>query len=307
MNKTIIAVFCYKRATKLKASVEALLKNPECSSMDIIFFSDGNKNENDQEGVLQTRAFINSITGFRNVYKHFRERNLSTGPNFELGLSYLCNNYDQFIAIEDDLVVSPNCIRYLLDALIYYKHQKSVFCITGFCFPLAVQNYPYDTVVYKRFCSYGWASWSERVRKVIWDKEELSNIIKNSPDFKKRLNNEGYDLHRMLMKQIKGEISTWDIQMQVHVAENRLKVIYPVVSKVANIGFDQESTNTFGVDYLKTPLDLGIKREFNFVDQDIIIPSLQKQLKKPYKFGALVTRKIVNTTIGLAYKLKRTK
>lgn len=297
MENTIIAVFCYKRAAKLKTSMEALLKNPDCASMDIIFFCDGHKGEHDRQGVEETRAYINSITGFRNVIKHFRERNISTGPNFHAGITYLCNNYDQFIVIEDDLVVTPNYISYMLQALAFYKEQKSVFCITGYCFPLKVKDYPYDTIICNRFCSYGWASWSSRIKNVIWDKKELSQLMKTSPRFKSRLNREGLDLYRMLVKQINGEISTWDIQMQVHVAENKLDVVYPIISKGKNIGFDHESTNTFGIDYLKTPQDSGEKRKFRFCNVDIIEPALQQQLRKPYGLTALATRKIINTVI----------
>ena len=132
--KTIVAIFCYKRAAKLKASVEALLKNPECSEMDVVFFSDGAKSEKDLPGVMATREYINSITGFRAVYKHFREKNLSTGPNFQQGITWLCENYDRFLVVEDDLVVTPNYIRYMLDALAFYENDKDVFCISGFAF-----------------------------------------------------------------------------------------------------------------------------------------------------------------------------
>lgn len=304
-NSTIIAIFCYKRAQKLKTCIEALLKNPECKNLDIIFFSDGYKNETDKAGVLETRAYINSITGFKKVHKEFREVNFSTGPNFREGLTYLSNNYEQFIVVEDDLVVSPNYLSYMIEGLSFYKDQKSVFCITGYCFPLNVSNYKYDTVMYKRFCSYGWATWSYKVKHVTWDLTELNNLIKTSPNFKKRLNSEGFDLFRMLVKQIKGKISTWDIQLQVHVAENKLKVVYPVLSKVKNIGFDTESTNTFGFDYLKTPVDLGEKKIFNFCDANSIEPVIQQQLKRPYALKALVTRKIINTFIKVTSQVKR--
>jgi hypothetical protein len=298
-DKTIIGVFCYKRAGKLKASVEALLRNPEAASMDIIFFCDGHKGEHDRQGVEETRAYINSLTGFRNIYKHFRERNLSTGPNFKAGLTHLFTNYDQFIVVEDDLVVSPNYISYMLQALEYYRNNPSVFCVTGYCFPLKKKSYPFDTTMHNRFCSYGWASWSDRVSKVIWDANELYRLTQHSPGFKRRLNSEGWDLYRMLLKQLNGKISTWDIQMQVHVSENAMKVAYPVVSKATNIGFDNESTNTFGIDYLKTPLDDGSKRQFNFCPADAVDPSLKKQLKKPYGLKALATRKMINTVIKL--------
>ena len=306
MNKsTIIAVFCYKRANKLKLCIEALLKNPECSSMDIIFFCDGFKSERDKDGVLEVREYIKSITGFRKVYKHFRSTNLSTGPNFRKGLTYLSENYEQFIVVEDDLVVSPNYLSYMLSGLSFYKEQKTVFSITGFCFPLSLNDYTYDTVIYKRFCSYGWASWSNRTKGVIWDADKLDNLIKTSPNFKKRLNAEGFDLFRMLDKQIKGVISTWDIQMQVHVAENRLKVVYPVISKVTNIGFDTESTNTFGINYLKTPMDIGLNRKFHFCNENVVEDVLEKQLKKPYGLQALVTRKIINTFIKVTSQVKK--
>jgi hypothetical protein len=299
IDNTIIAVFCYKRAAKLKASMEALLKNPECASMDVIFFCDGPKGEHDKKGVEDTRAYINSLTGFRNVYKHFREKNISTGPNFQKGLTHLYQNFEQFIVIEDDLVVSPNYITYMLQALEHYRKSSNVFCVTGFCFPLKKKDYVFDTTIHNRFCSYGWASWAERVNKVTWDPNELYRMTKTSPDFKSRLNSEGWDLYRMLMKQLDGTISTWDIQMQVHVSENRMKVVYPVVSKATNIGFDQESTNTFGVDYLKTPLDDGSQRVFNFCPVDQVDLSLRKQLKKPYGLKALATRKMINTVIKL--------
>ena len=301
---TAIGVFCYKRAEKLKTSMEALLKNPECASLDIIFFADGYKNENDKPGVEATRNYIDSITGFKNIYKHFRERNYSTGPNFFEGLTYLSRHYNQFIIVEDDLVVTPNYISYMLAALDFYRDEKSVFCITGYVFPLNLRNYDYDTIVYKRFCSYGWSCWSNRMRQIAWHTDELINLIQSTPNFKNRLNKEGFDLYRMLKKQINGTISTWDIQMQVHVAKHDFNIVYPVISKAKNIGFDNQSTNTFGIDYLKTPQDNGVQRIFNFCNAEEAIPSLQKQIKKPYGLKALVTRKLINSLIKVSSRVQ---
>lgn len=302
---TAIGVFCYKRAEKLKASVEALLKNPECPDLDIIFFCDGYKNENDKKGVSDTRKYIDSVKGFKNVYKHFRSKNVSTGPNFFKGLSYISTQYDQFIIVEDDLVVTPNYISYMLAGLDFYRREKSVFCITGFVFPLKIDNYSYDSIIYKRFCSYGWSCWSDRMKNIAWHKQELNNVIKSSRGFKRRLNEEGFDLYRMLKKQISGKISTWDIQMQVHVAKHDLRIVYPVISKAKNIGFDNQSTNTFGIDYLKTPQDDGSKRNFNLCSVKEEVSSLQEQIKKPYGLKALVTRKIINSFIKASSDIKK--
>ena len=299
MEQTAIGVFCYKRASKLKASMEALLENPECKNLEVVFFSDGFKGEHDKQGVLETRDYINSLSGFKRIHKHFREKNYATGLNFETGLKFLCDNYKQFIIVEDDLVVTSNYVSYLLQALDFYRNEESVFCVTGFCFPLHLNDYKYDTIVYKRFCSYGWASWSDRVKDVMWSKAELTELINYKPQFKQTLNHEGMDLFRMLKKQIDGTISTWDIQMQVHVARHQMKVIYPIISKAKNIGFDNESTNTFGIDYLQTPQDTSGNHSFNFCSINNIVPQLQKQLKKPYGLKALAQRKVINTIIKL--------
>ncbi|SER84545.1 glycosyltransferase [Pedobacter rhizosphaerae] len=304
-NSIIIGVFCYNRASKLKRCMEALLTNPECSEMDIIFFSDGPKKGADPKPVAEVRDYIDGLKGFKSVTKHYREENLSTGPNFRAGLTYLSNHYERFIIVEDDLIVSSNYIKFLSDALEFYQHDLSVFCVTAYVFPVNYQDYPYDTIVYKRFCSYGWAGWGNRLPAVIWEETALKQLMKNSPNFKSRLNAEGHDLVRMLKKQIKGKISTWDIQMQVHVAENRLKVIYPTLSKVSNIGFDEESTNTSGVNYLISPLDPGNQRTFNFSPASNIIPDLQRQIKAPYAYKTLVIRKLRNEFIKLSNRIAK--
>ena len=302
-DKTIIAVFCYKRAAKLQRSIEALLKNPECAGMEVVFFCDGPKGEQDYMGVMQTRHYIDNLTGFKQIHKQYREKNISTGPNFQQGITWLCNNYDRFIVVEDDLVVSPNYISYLLQALNFYHEEASVFCITGFCFPLQLKDYQYHTTMHTRFCSYGWASWSNKVKHVQWSKESLKDKL-SSAGFTSALNEEGKDLSRMVVKQVNGTISTWDIQMQVHVASYRLKVVYPILSKTYNIGFDQESTNTFGIDYLKTIVDEGTNNSFSFCPADLIVLSLQSQLRKPYSFPALASRKIINTFIKYTNKIR---
>ena len=85
------------------------------------------KGEKDKHGVLETREYINSLTGFKQIHKHFRERNYATGLNFETGLKFMCDNYEQFIIVEDDLVVTSNYVSFLLNALDFYKDEKICF------------------------------------------------------------------------------------------------------------------------------------------------------------------------------------
>ena len=283
--------------------MEALLKNPECKDLEVFFFCDGYKGERDKEAVLETRQYIDSLSGFKKIHKHYREKNYTTGPNFHAALTFLSNNYERFMIVEDDVVVSPNFVKYMLAGLTFYNADTDVFALSGYSFPLQLNGYQYDSIVHRRFSSYGWASWGDRVSKVKWDATSLQNYINTIPHFKSILNSEGMDLYRMIKKEISGKISTWDIQMQVHVAINKMYVIYPVISKTSNIGFDNESTNTFGVDYLQTNVDDGTKRAFKFCATDVKNKSLINQLKKPYGFPALATRKVINELIKFRNKV----
>lgn len=192
MTKRIIAVFCYKRANKLKQCIDALLTNPEFKDMVIVFLSDGFNGNNDRVGVLETRDCIDSIKGFRRVIKHYRDRNLSTGPNFRAGLNFLSTNYGGFVVVENDLLC------YLLPDLEFYRNHRNVFCVIGYVYLVTQGDYFYDTIVYERFCSYGWAGWSNRFNNIIWEESELDHLRKTSQGFKTRLNREGRDLTRML-------------------------------------------------------------------------------------------------------------
>ena len=304
-QQTAIAVFCFNRASKLHESMQALLANPEVAGMDVVFFCDGPRHERDEPGVQAVRTYIDGLTGFGKVIRKFRPKNLSTGPNFQEGITWMSRQYQQFIVVEDDLVVTPNYIRYMLDALQFYQAEQGIFCISGFAFPLRTHDYAYDTAMHTRFCSYGWAIWSNRVESIRFGRKDLQDMVEHSPGFRDRLNREGRDLYRMLKKQISGAISTWDIQMQVHVAEHQLKVVYPVISKTHNIGFDNESTNTFGVDYLKTVTDPGEKRSFRFCPADTQNPGIVAQLRKPYSLFSLASRKLMNTVIQLTGSVKK--
>jgi uncharacterized protein (DUF736 family) len=167
-----------------------------------------------------------------------------------------------------------------------------------------VKDYAYDSFIHHRFCCYGWASWSDRISEVEWNPTALMWRMQHTR-LKKQLDAEGLDLVRTLQKQLAGTISTWDIQLQVRVAEAHLRVVYPVISKGVNIGFDNESTNTFGVDYLRTTVDDGSKRQFRFCNLRVVSDDLQKQTRHPYMLPTIATRKIVNSFLKLTNKGKK--
>ena len=68
MTYAPIALFCYRRIDVLEQTTEALKKNPEAKDSLLFIFSDGYKNEEDKQGVLEVREYIKKITGFKEIY-----------------------------------------------------------------------------------------------------------------------------------------------------------------------------------------------------------------------------------------------
>jgi hypothetical protein len=68
----------------------------------------------------------------------------------------------------------------------------------------------------------------------------------------------------MLDKQMSGKINSWAIRFCYHQFENNLVDVYPVKSKVKNIGFGYDGTNCHNGSYrFSNLLDLSSKRYFN--------------------------------------------
>lgn len=102
-----IALFTYCRPWHTQKTVEALLANHESSETDLYIFSDAPKNEKAIEGVLNTRKYIHTITGFKNVHIIEREKNWGLANSLIDGISKIVNEYGKVIVVEDDIVASP--------------------------------------------------------------------------------------------------------------------------------------------------------------------------------------------------------
>ena len=80
MNLAPIALFTYNRPWYTRRTVEALQENEFAADSELIIFSDGPKNSQDEQKIGEVRRYLRTIDGFRNVVVIERSENL--------GLSY---------------------------------------------------------------------------------------------------------------------------------------------------------------------------------------------------------------------------
>ena len=119
-----ILVFAYNRPWHTQQTIEALQKNELASESDLIIYSDEAKTENEQENVDKVRLHINKINKFRKVTIIKREKNWGLANNIIDGVTKVVDQYGKIIVIEDDIVTSPYFLKYMNEALDYYKDKN---------------------------------------------------------------------------------------------------------------------------------------------------------------------------------------
>ncbi len=265
MKSTPIALFCHKRLDTLKKCINALVKCPESCISELIIFSDAAASEKVANKVIAVREYIATITGFNSIKIISREMNLGVDYNLIDGLTYMKNEYDQFIVVEDDLIVEPNFITYLNEALEFYRENKNIHTISAFNWIENIpHDYPYDIYFTKRFWPWGWATWSDRMKNIDWEIEDKKEFL-NSKRTQTEFNKWGSDRSMMLTNVIKGEIRTWDIQLDYHFFKENASHVFPVKSLVDNIGYNpKDASHTFVYNRYKTSKRLKKINQFNF-------------------------------------------
>lgn len=122
-----------------------------------------------------------------------------------------------------------------------------------------------DVHFQRRAHSWGWATWNEKWSKKLFDKKSFNDEIISEDnrmiEFKISC---GDDIVKMIHSSLKGEIDSWYVWWVYNHFINNSYAVYPILSKVKNIGFSQDSTHCQGIDVFKIDYDEKNKIDFNF-------------------------------------------
>lgn len=245
MNAPVV-VFAYKRYEHTKKVLEALDNNYFASQSDIYIFCDAAKGESDRNAVEKTRRYLQEFketNSFLNCYLFFATNNKGLASSVIDGVSYVLKKHENIIVVEDDLITSRDFLQYMNEALEYYKEDDEIGAISGFSYPLkALKDYSYDVYFARTGNSWGWGTWKNVWNKVDW---EVSNYkqFKNSIQQRWKFNNTQKGISNMLDRQMQKKIDSWAVRWDYHFFMNKLLTVYPIATKVCNIGFDETGTN----------------------------------------------------------------
>jgi len=302
MKLSPIVLTTYKRLDTLKKTVESLSENELAKSSDLIVYSDGPKSSNDEPFINEVRAYLKTISGFNSVSIHESPVNKGLANSIIEGVTDVINQFGRVIVLEDDLIVSQNFLAFMNASLDFYEQNNKVFSISGYGLKVALpKNYDSDVYFTPRGLSWGWATWNDRWSAVDWDIKDFEKLKKDRRA-RQKLARGGTDLFPMLQKQLENNIDSWAIRWFYSQYKRNQLTVFPVLSKVKNLGFDADATHTNVYNRYKILFDYSNEQKFNFARKVLINPIILKSFQSYYGF---FQRIFFGRFISPFYKLNR--
>lgn len=228
-----IAVFGHKRPAHLKACLEAVQRSQELLEVEqpLYIFCDAPRNEEEAKDVEATVAaakeFGKGTVIARSENYGFR--------NITDGISSLCDQYGSAIIIEDDVLVSPDFLPFMVSSLEKYKDNPQVFMVSGFMYFGKRFTAP-ETYFLNLGFIWGWATWKRAWQHYDYTPTGWEPFVK---DKKARYL---YDclgsmpFSASLRKTLTGQWKAWSPQWGYAMHRARGVALYPNRSLVWNCG-----------------------------------------------------------------------
>ena len=230
--------------------------------------------EDDVEKVNETREYVESHIDWEcELHKNYAESNMGCKNRVYTGISWVLENEETTIILEDDVVPMPEFFRYCQEMLEHYKDNEKVMMVSG---TNLLKNYKIDKqYTFSCFSSiWGWATW-----KRAWDKYDVD--IKGWPEVPKNGTFKGVQsgLAYMFLKRNMDSVynhvkDTWDIQWDYCRHINRGLGVVLKENMICNIGFDREdathtsgsSDEDFSYGSINFPIDFNVevKRDLDY-------------------------------------------
>lgn len=295
-NLAPIVLFVYNRPDHTKQTVEALQKNELAIDSELFIYSDAAKNENAEQKVNEVREYIKNIDGFKKVTIVEREKNWGLANSIIDGVTKIVNEYGKIIVLEDDLVTSPYFLKFMNEALEFYKDEEKVWHISGWNYPIYSEE-KNETFLWKKMNCWGWSTWKSKWEYFEKKPKELINSFKNNEI--KEFDLDGIDFNwQQIIKNYDKQINTWAVFWHASIFKNKGLCLNPYTSFVTNIGHDGSGVHC-GNSYEKDIEILNYSNKIHFTN-DILENKIQKDLIIKY-----LKSKKKNILIRILNKLAR--
>jgi hypothetical protein len=237
-----VLIITLHRFDKLRACIESLQRNYLAGETDLYVALDCPRDVTHVDGQLKIKNYLNELQGFQSVKIINRPTNFGIIRNYLDAMDSILTNNDRVIFSEDDNVFSVDFLSFMNTALSTYEHEKTVFTISGYGYPLdltAVHGSP----VY-RWCghsAWGFGIWRDRWLQLSWDVEKVfasvSVFLKDYAKVHRLERVANHYLPALLTVSCDGRLNG-DTVINLHQFLNGYQSVFPVVTRVRNGGQD---------------------------------------------------------------------
>lgn len=240
--RTAIALIIFNRPdlTERVFTEIALARPPK-----LLVIADGPRSgrADDVEKCAATRAIVDRVNWPCEVLKNYSDVNLGCGRREASGMTWIFEQVEEAIILEDDTLPHPTFFRFCEELLDKYRDDRRVMHISGDNW-LFGQREISHSYYFSRYClSWGWASWRRAfqlydpeiklwpaLRKTSW----LTDILGDprSVEYWSEIfdwTHEGID-----------KVDTWDFQWLFTIWAHHGLSVLPSRNLVSNLGFNRE-------------------------------------------------------------------
>jgi hypothetical protein len=237
-----VLLIVFNRLDLVKKQVELLRKLPLHK---LFVVADGPRIEKKEEDKCnQVRRLIDSANWQCKVYKDYATTNMGCANRIVSGISWVLEQVDRAVILEDDCLADPSMFRYCSELLERYKDDDRIMQICG-TQPFREIKSSTSYLFSRHVSGWGWATWSRA-----WRYFDIQ--IKISNEEKQRLL-EKYLFHNedaiaywknAIEMTITKKIDAWDYPWQLCVWKKNGIAIFPRQNLVKNVGFRKDATHT---------------------------------------------------------------
>jgi hypothetical protein len=243
---TPVALIIFNRPDKTKRVLQAIAA---ARPRQLFVIADGPRPDRpeDAEKCGAARAIIEQVNWPCEVVKNYSDVNLGCGARPATGISWVFDQVNEAIILEDDCVPHPTFFPYCQELLHMYREDTRIMSVGGFTSYKQSRPHNYYFSVFP-ICSGGWATWRRAwrywdggiklwptLRETSWLRETLGNaqVAQVFQDIFDRAYAEGE------------KADYWDYQWIFACwAHSGLSILPTQTNLLSNIGFDEEGTHT---------------------------------------------------------------
>lgn len=244
-----IIMFIYDRPQCTRRVLDALKRN----HIDQLYvFQDGLGEKTDRVAWEQNEALVNQIDWCNVVYEQNKQKAGSLDEQIVYGINKVLQQKDAVIVIEDDCVISDDCIQFMEKCLLQYEDNRKVIDVGAYLEPIRIpEGYSLPIVAAGIPAGQVWGTWRNR-----WEEfrgefsiiRQIGDAMKNIPMFYSC----GYPIRKVLTEY--WMLGTWDLWWSIYVLIKGGISIRPAGNKVYNIGFENPGTHTSGESLWVVPI-----------------------------------------------------